>query len=65
MIVLDTNVLSALMRQSADKQVVDWLDKQPPGPHDLGDDPCVYRIRAAQKDATPVNLDGRMAIVFI
>jgi predicted nucleic acid-binding protein len=29
MIVLDTNVLSALMRQSADKQVVDWLDKQP------------------------------------
>ncbi|PYT95094.1 MAG: VapC toxin family PIN domain ribonuclease [Acidobacteria bacterium] len=29
MIVLDTNVLSALMRQSADKRVVDWLDKQP------------------------------------
>ena len=29
MIVLDTNVLSALMRQSPDKQVVDWLDKQP------------------------------------
>jgi predicted nucleic acid-binding protein len=29
MIVLDTNVLSALMRQSADKQVVGWLDKQP------------------------------------
>jgi predicted nucleic acid-binding protein len=29
MIVLDSNVLSALMRQSADKQVVDWLDKQP------------------------------------
>jgi predicted nucleic acid-binding protein len=29
MIVLDTNVLSALMRQSADKKVVDWLDKQP------------------------------------
>ena len=29
MIVLDTNILSALMRQSADKQVVDWLDKQP------------------------------------
>jgi predicted nucleic acid-binding protein len=29
MIVLDTNVLSALMRQSADKQVVDWLDRQP------------------------------------
>jgi toxin FitB len=29
MIVLDTNVLSALMRQSADKTVVGWLDKQP------------------------------------
>ena len=29
MIILDTNVLSALMRQSADRQVIDWLDKQP------------------------------------
>jgi hypothetical protein len=29
MIILDTNVLSALMRQSADRKVVDWLDKQP------------------------------------
>jgi toxin FitB len=30
MIILDTNVLSALMRHSADKKkVVDWLDKQP------------------------------------
>lgn len=29
MIILDTNVLSALMRQSADKRVVGWLDKQP------------------------------------
>jgi predicted nucleic acid-binding protein len=29
MIVLDTNVLSALMRQEADKNVVAWLDKQP------------------------------------
>ena len=29
MIVLDTNVLSALMRPSADQKVVDWLDKQP------------------------------------
>jgi toxin FitB len=29
MIVLDTNVLSALMCQSPDKQVIDWLDKQP------------------------------------
>ena len=29
MIILDTNVLSALMRQSADKKVVEWLDKQP------------------------------------
>jgi predicted nucleic acid-binding protein len=29
MIILDTNVLSALMRQSADKKVVAWLDKQP------------------------------------
>jgi toxin FitB len=29
MIVLDTNVLSALMRKSPDKQVIDWLDKQP------------------------------------
>ena len=28
MIILDTNVLSALMRHSADKKVVDWLDKQ-------------------------------------
>jgi predicted nucleic acid-binding protein len=29
MIVLDTNVLSALMRPSADQKVVGWLDKQP------------------------------------
>src|SRR2546428_665207 len=29
MTVLDTNVLSALMRQTADKKVVAWLDKQP------------------------------------
>jgi predicted nucleic acid-binding protein len=29
MIILDTNVLSALMRQAADKDVVSWLDKQP------------------------------------
>src|SRR5208283_3242414 len=29
MIILDTNVLSALMRQSPDKNVIAWLDKQP------------------------------------
>jgi toxin FitB len=29
MIILDTNVLSALMRHSSDKKVVQWLDKQP------------------------------------
>ena len=29
MIILDTNVLSALMRQAADNNVVAWLDKQP------------------------------------
>ena len=29
MIVLDTNVLSALMRQTPDRTVVDWLDDQP------------------------------------
>jgi predicted nucleic acid-binding protein len=29
MIVLDTNVLSALMRSEPDWQVVSWLDKQP------------------------------------
>jgi predicted nucleic acid-binding protein len=29
MIVLDTNVLSALMRQAPDKKVIDWLDTQP------------------------------------
>jgi len=29
MIVLDTNVLSALMRHPADQKVIDWLDKQP------------------------------------
>lgn len=29
MIVLDTNVLSALMRQTPDPQVVVWLDQQP------------------------------------
>lgn len=28
MIILDTNVLSALMRQSPHKKVVDWLDRQ-------------------------------------
>lgn len=30
MIVLDTNVLSALMRREADPIVVAWLDRQPP-----------------------------------
>lgn len=29
MIILDTNVLSALMRQTPEKRVVTWLDKQP------------------------------------
>jgi len=29
MIILDTNVLSALLRQTAEKKVVAWLDKQP------------------------------------
>jgi len=29
MILLDTNVLSALMRQTPDKQVIAWLDGQP------------------------------------
>ena len=29
MIILDTNVLLALMRQAPDEQVVAWLDKQP------------------------------------
>lgn len=29
MIVLDTNVLSALMRQRPDREVIDWLDRQP------------------------------------
>lgn len=29
MIILDTNVLSALMQQQPDAQVVAWLDKQP------------------------------------
>ena len=29
MIVLDTNVLSALMRQSPDSRVIAWLDSQP------------------------------------
>jgi toxin FitB len=29
MIVLDTNVLSALMRHPADKKAVEWLDRQP------------------------------------
>jgi toxin FitB len=29
MIILDTNVLSALMQQSVDEKVVIWLDKQP------------------------------------
>ena len=30
MILLDTNVLSALMRRDADPVVIDWLDAQPP-----------------------------------
>jgi predicted nucleic acid-binding protein len=30
MIVLDTNVLSALMRSAPDREVIDWLDRQPP-----------------------------------
>ncbi len=29
MIILDTNVLSALMQQQPDRQVVAWLDDQP------------------------------------
>src|SRR6185437_8127225 len=29
MIILDTNVLSALMRQTPDRAVVEWLDRQP------------------------------------
>ena len=29
MIVLDTNVLSALMRQKPDTEVIQWLDRQP------------------------------------
>jgi len=29
MIILDTNVVSALMQQQPDPQVVDWLDRQP------------------------------------
>ena len=29
MIILDTNVLSALMRQAPDRKVIDWLDEQP------------------------------------
>lgn len=30
MIILDTNVLSALMRTAPDVPVIDWLDRQPP-----------------------------------
>jgi toxin FitB len=30
MIILDTNVISALMRQPANPTVVEWLDRQPP-----------------------------------
>ncbi len=30
MIILDTNVLSALMRAAPDVAVIDWLDRQPP-----------------------------------
>ena len=30
MIILDTNVLSALMQQQPDPQIVAWLDDQPP-----------------------------------
>jgi len=29
MIILDTNVLSALMKQTPDREVITWLDKQP------------------------------------
>jgi len=29
MIILDTNILSALMSRIPDEQVIDWLDKQP------------------------------------
>ncbi len=30
MIILDTNVLSALMRNEPEREVIDWLDRQPP-----------------------------------
>ena len=29
MIILDTNVMSSLMRENADSTVVEWLDRQP------------------------------------
>ena len=29
MIILDTNILSALMRQTPDQHVIEWLDRQP------------------------------------
>jgi hypothetical protein len=29
MIILDTNVLSALMREAPDRQVITWMDRQP------------------------------------
>jgi toxin FitB len=29
MIILDTNIISSLMREPADKAVLDWLDQQP------------------------------------
>jgi toxin FitB len=29
MIILDTNILSALMRHAPDRKIVDWLDRQP------------------------------------
>ena len=32
MIVLDTNVLSALLRQAPDAKVITWLDKQSRNP---------------------------------
>ena len=30
MIILDTNVLSALMRRNADPRIISWLDSHPP-----------------------------------
>ena len=61
MIILDTNIVSALMQQQPDPQVVDWLDRQrwrPAGRRRCGQD---LQSRIAHFDVTAANQAAELA----